>query len=365
MSDLAAETSWGHLLQNYDKRRRASLPRTQVRKPLKTISAIDPIKGTYFNSNREEELRSQAAAESKEDIENGWNRLLAKQTQYNIVCNTDHRSGKPVRPIFKRPKGERARNFCILSNMKMKKTGELIPPTREEMQISREPSEKTKREKRDYDVIVNKYVKNHESKMKKESEIIKKQKSKQYLEQRSYDIILGKYRDLEKENRMTKLFKTKEAGHFVDALESRPMCQQLTEGACENILNGEKRSKHVPPVDIIDARHLRIYRVGQNVRKKYSNQNELDLKIHEKLSQTKSRATNFDSGTKKVSKLGYDIISNKLYAGKQGRVPPKPLCTGAISIWESFQNPRKVVKTNTMQLTRFSGLDVSLNPLER
>ena len=62
-------------------------------------------------------------------------------------------------------------------------------------------------------------------------------------------------------------------------------------------------------------------------------QSALDIKTHKELGRTKVRASAFDSGTKKVSKLGYDIISNKvskilmachylnieLYAGRKGR----------------------------------------------
>jgi len=50
---------------------------------------------------------------------------------------------------------------------------------------------------------------------------------------------------------------------------------------------------------------------------------------------------------------------------KKGRIPFQPQCHATNSIWEDFQHPKKVVKTDTGQLNRLAHLDVSINPLER
>jgi len=351
-------------LQNYDRGRRASVPLHKVREPLKTISALNPIRQTFHDKKREQKIRKTELESSEKAIEAGWERNLSKQTSFNIVCNTEHRTGRPLPAAISKHAGERARDFCILSNLRMTKKGELLPREKNK-NIIREPSEKTKREKRDYDVIVNKYVKDHSLKIKRENEEVKRQKNKQYIRQRPYDIVLGKYRDQEKEDRISKMHQIKEHEHFSKACENRPMWQKVTEGAVENILTGEKRSKYTPPCDFKRRRHLRIYRTGQNFRKMCAEQSALDIKTHKELSRTKVRASAFDSGTKKVSKLGYDIISNKLYAGKKGRIPFQPQCHATNSIWEDFQHPKKVVKTDTGQLNRLAHLDVSINPLER
>merc|ERR1712038_1758001 len=119
-----------------------------------------------------------------------------------IINHTSLDTADPLPKTESKNAGLRKRKFCILSNKDLNKIGQFTSP-RKKKSKPRTITEKTKREFRNFDILKNKYVTNHEKKMKIEREFEKKLKCTQYLKENTFDPVLGKYIDPRKETKIS------------------------------------------------------------------------------------------------------------------------------------------------------------------
>merc|ERR1712048_835595 len=303
---------------------------------------------------KEKDFTKKLSRKKIRNTNEGRDRQLFRQAKYDIVSHTSLDTAESLPTNENHNAGIRHRNFCILSNKDVNGIGEFIPHRENKIKIQ-SISEKTKREFRNFDVIKNKYVKDHERKMKIESEFEKKSKCTQYLNQNTFDPVLGKYLDPRKESKISKKEFQVQKTQYGRALENRPTWHKFSEGGCEDIITGEKKSKNIPPVDQRTQRHLRTYAAGYKQNKKWNQQCQTDAKTCQELIINRKKRKGYESGTlKERNTAGYNIINNKPFVGRTGVGPKKPRAHDPETVWKSSQRHHHRLTTNTDQLHRIS-----------
>jgi len=259
---------------------------------------------------------------------------LFRENKYNIVTGENR---IPSRKMKSSPQLEekiiktkpRNRDFCIITTKNIDKNG-YFKKIQSKDKNPRKVSEKTKREFRNYDVITNTYVKENKAKQSRDALFEKKVKTCQYFYERKFDPLLQKHVHPRKEDEEFQKHKTKRDTHYSRAVESRPEFIKNSEGGCENIFTGEKKSKRAPKADRLAQRHLNTYKKGHQ---KYEEWKRITARPEGILKFRRS----YQSGAEiQKASLPYHIISNIPHEGRNGKKPPYNPVPERVNLWKTL-----------------------------
>jgi len=360
MADFPEQStgSWKQYLDLYQEEKTKLPPVQQVRKPLKTISQLNPVLQRYKDSNQQTKWEKENAKSESISRKEGREMSLRRQANYDLIKHTSHVTGNPVFEDLLPTAGVRARDFDILSTKRIDRKGNYLNTKPAPVKIPL--SEKSKREIREFNVLKNRYEKDHERKISEDNSRQKKIKTEQYFRDRDFDLVKIKYVDPNKEHSVSNQEHSKEKIHFEKAKEARLQWHKFSEGACEDILTGEPVSKNKPFCDAIRQRHLRTYLTGYKQRDQWNKQSLKDQEFQKDIIINRKTSHRYVSGASmEKNSLGFNIINNRPWVGRTGLKPPKPLAHDAESIWKFVQNQKRKepLRTCTAQLRRIEVFD--------
>lgn len=186
-------------------------------------------------------------------------------------------------------------------------------------------------EYRDFDIVSNRYLQNHEDKARLDKEVYKQEAAELYWQSHEYDPVLAVYVDPDKEAEFLKEREHKSKLHGKDQVEKLPNGVKYSEGALYQPINmrvvDEKRLQEIDlKTKLSKQRYNARYDYEQEIKGKDS---EFDQKVEE---QTLNRIKH--ERFMETRYRGYNIINNTGFQGKDAEKLYDPLTKPAPSLWQ-------------------------------
>eukprot|EP00752_Nemacystus_decipiens_P006911 g6205.t1 len=184
--------------------------------------------------------------------------------------------------------------------------------------------------KRDVDVLSNRFLEKHEERMAEEKRFLRETAEEKYRRTHDYNIVAGKYYDQDKERDFVKS-REKLATMQGRAQQYRlPPSIRYGEGNGYNIINQEPKKTVVKNNSSVADRGLSKRTRGRQAHEENIRQHERAAAISEQ------RALNRPSHQRHVEVLrtGHNVISNRIFTGREGKPPPEPRAKPPVPVWD-------------------------------
>mmetsp|Transcript_43428 Transcript_43428/g.113023 ORF Transcript_43428/g.113023 Transcript_43428/m.113023 type:complete len:417 (-) Transcript_43428:419-1669(-) len=328
---FANASDWNEGLRRYREKKStpvyAEMPKVErVTRREKALeeTAFNPITQQYVVQEKEMERTQEFKQALTSTINSAKDKQLRTETQYDIINFATRQPGLP-QPDAKRPSphasiGQRSRaDFDIISNQ-MRTTSAEVDTTGAASRVPVKPS-RSMAMRREYDVISNKFFKDHDEREVDEYNASLERGTKEFWRTRNFDPVTCRYYDSEKEAYYRELREEAKKNHGHYATDVLPPSLKYRETLFYDIATGVVRDPvKLAELEEGEAEALRVKREKKGTEDRIKRDRLREIQAKD------DRAVNriaVDRYTDSV-KRGYDIISTETINEHIGKMPPPP-----------------------------------------
>jgi len=323
------ERSWGHALKVYTRCKStptnravlSSLKRDRLDK--RTSRHFNILTQSYYSPDIESKTRQKELGDAAKTIEKGKFQSIRHSSKWNILNHTCKKNGEKLGKLKWGTK-PRHRKWDIVSNRRVNDDGQYIdyalsehPPRASEAQPDpvRNTSIKTITEKRDYNIMTNKYHEDHDAKEQCDRDFEKNWTAQKCQEKLVLNPLTCRYYNREKENQEKENEVKKLANHFKRSMAKMPFTVKYSEGQNYNVINNIG-TDHPPTI------HRKKQRMN-TMQRRYQIEDRAKLKSLRDQNRRQRAALSRTSVKRIVEsrKFGRNIINNIDFKGMHGEAP--------------------------------------------
>lgn len=360
------EPTWGDSLRGFAAAR-AKLPwdpKDPAALPTKTVERynqhkpaarmFNPILMKFVDPSVETIKSSQEAREENHRIEMGKEKQLATGQKFDIINHksrskaADQRMSDQLRKIPKVP--DSRVNYNILSHLPkarhLRNAVDTIPPLESERgeahvvhpALSQFEALPRSHDKREFDVISNRYHSDHEAREKQALDEMRKEIQVRYWQTHNFDPIVAEYYDREKEAEFQRQREALRAVHGTSALARLPPSIKHSEGAAYNIVTqttkDEAKLKTAEGAENRAINSKKGSAVEQQIKERAE---KLEKAMEDRSFLRLARAGNMRARTE--GRLhGYHLITNTDCHGRLGQPLPPSRLPAQENVWSKLHS---------------------------
>jgi hypothetical protein len=367
--DPEAIQEWRDSLKNYEAEKSGTywkpvtpLPRVTNNTIRELEGRYDPILQMYKDPEIERNVKAIEHERLIETLAKNKDRALRYEQTFDIV-NLDDKlkglEGLPGYPIEKPPNyknrnlGNNSKTpYNIISCLDFADHHYLPPDQRPPRPVEKPKTYKINiADKRDFNIISNKYFQDHETKSKLDLESFKQQAAESFWKTHEYDIFSCKYIDPIKEEEVYNKTKDDTESAAKNKYEKLPLGVKYSEGALYQAIS----MKVVDPdrlyeIDMKNKLSKQRYENKYDIEKEY---HDRDIEFQEK---SKIQAVNRLAHQRYVENLerGYDILSHSPFQGLGSKTVYPSLTKPKPTVWERTLSQKNDPPASANPNTRFS-----------
>mgnify|MGYP001114711110 FL=1 len=364
--DATATEEWKQMLKDYEKQKsnvqwEKPPPVTRVKHSdiRKMEIAYNPILQTYSDPNTESQIKNQEQERLIDTLAKNKDRALRYEQVYNVVNFENKLKGLEGAPNYPQEKPSVPKkfysnytntNYNIISGMNFSDHHYLPPEKRPAKPHSAPKKYKINlAEFRDFDIINNRYKRNHEAKAKLDEDYYIQEAAEKYWKTHDYDPVVGEFVDEEKEKAYQRQQEQEAKVHGLDQVEKLPNGVKYSEGALYQPINMRVvDANRLYEIDMKNKMAKQRYETRYDVEKDYR---ERDIEESQRKEMLRLNRINPQKYLEPKER-GYNILTNNPYYGRyaekfhEPRVPTQ-------SVWAKPSSSSSYASSRTIRSSGF------------
>ncbi|CAM9251703.1 unnamed protein product [Ectocarpus fasciculatus] len=312
---------------------------------------MDPVLMRHRNPDIEAKRKIREEERLRTALNNAKSRQLRVEQNYDIVTHSTFLSGKQASELAPRPSRhpDTRTSYDILNHVPKEKAHsvaliypdgegpEVLPQKVVTVEGGKKPHSHLRR---DVDVLSNRrvhfpaFLEKHEERMVEEKRFLRETAEEKYRRTHDYNIIAGAFYDQDKERKFVNS-RDKLLTMQGRAQQYRlPPSIRYGEGNGYNIINQQ------PKKTVVDMTSASVQDRGLSKRTRGRETYEDNIRQHERAAAaSEQRTLNRPSHMRHVEVLrtGHNVISNRDFAGREGKPPPQPRAKPPMPVWDRLK----------------------------
>jgi len=354
--------SWGEAIQQYAKSKTTRpRPESEYQKPFyvtqyqksREATEYHPILQTFRDAPREQFARTHETTSRVEQLNKARDKQIATECPFNILTFSDKRASLPQppkvaaqamlapfnphaeRPTFRHPL-DSCYQYNIVSNLPLTDHHFTAPALRPNV-VEQKPNGGKPRLQhvaalpRDFNILSNRYVENHEPKVTLEREIQRRSAAQKYWETHEFEPVLQHYIQPEKEAAFQDFLAAETVKQPMKSFNRLPPSLQKGEGFVYDITSHEIKNAGLYQKELIKEA-AQIERNAATWDRSESMRNQgLERQI---LADTRAINRQSHSRYQETFKHGFNIIDHRDFRDPETYIPP-PRTRPQATLWQS------------------------------